>query len=76
MIGYVLTVGSDAVLKGIWSIKDDKPKPNTKPMSPPKTPMLNAIIKKTTCTSFPENPVAFRIAIESIFSNIIMFRIL
>ena len=75
-MGYVLTVGSDAVLKGIWSIADDNPSPNTKPINPPNTPMLNAIIRKITCTSFPENPVAFKMAIESIFSNIIMLRIL
>jgi hypothetical protein len=50
-------------LKGIWSIADDNPSPNTKPINPPKTPMLNAIIRKITCTSFPENPVAFKMAI-------------
>ena len=46
----------------------DKPKPNNKPPAPPTIPILKAMLIKIACTSEPEKPVAFRMAIESIFS--------
>lgn len=61
-------VGNAGVLNGTWSISDDSRKPNSSPSEPPKKPMVNAMMMKMRLTSTPENPVAFNIAMESIFS--------
>ena len=61
-------VGKAAVLDGIWSITDDNIKPKNRPAIPPKKPILNAMTKNIMFTFLPEKPVAFRIAMESIFS--------
>jgi hypothetical protein len=43
LIGNVLIVGKDGVLKGMLSMITENPNPNIIPNKPPKIPMLKAI---------------------------------